>query len=108
MFLYPFGGMLTSRLDIYTDTTWYHNVFLDIVRVSGYIVMLFWVALNVFLIYMFVSNKKQCHKIYFPEYIALSLIISQDLAFDGFYNLMVYWFYIFGSNLKVYINGRSF
>jgi len=89
---YPFGGMQVQA-EGYTGI-WFHNMLLDLVRVSGTFVMFMWVLALLFTGSILVKYRK--HTRYLIVFIILNIALMQDLAFDGFFNIMALEFYIMG------------
>ncbi|MBD2781297.1 hypothetical protein [Xenorhabdus szentirmaii] len=98
MWDYPFGGL--KVVSKYYDGLWFHNMFLDIVRVSGYIVLLYWCFILFITSIIIVLNKKNNKKTFGLLFIILIISFSQDLAFDGHYNTIGLLFMIMGINMK--------
>ncbi|MED8722394.1 hypothetical protein RCL95_00005, partial [Escherichia marmotae] len=91
---YPFGG-LKVHAEGYTGI-WFHNMLLDLVRVSGYYVMFLWLIILIITTYLLMKGKdKQCIIVF----IIINIAFMQDLAFDGFFNLMALEFYLIGASL---------
>ncbi|ENY9789504.1 hypothetical protein ACF6AA_003870 [Escherichia coli] len=91
---YPFGG-LKVHAEGYTGI-WFHNMLLDLVRVSGYYVMFLWlIILIVTTCFLMKFNDKK----YIILFIIVNVAFMQDLAFDGFFNLMALEFYLIGASL---------
>lgn len=91
---YPVGG-LKVHAEGYTGI-WFHNMLLDIVRVSGFYVMFLWMLILVITTYFLMKNRNKEHLILF---IIVNIAFMQDLAFDGFFNLMALEFYLIGASL---------
>ncbi|UNC49600.1 hypothetical protein [Enterobacter huaxiensis] len=91
---YPVGG-LKVHADGYTGI-WFHNMLLDIVRVSGFYVMFLWMFILSITTYFLIKNKNKSYLILF---IIINIAFMQDLAFDGFFNLMALEFYLIGASL---------
>uniref|UniRef100_UPI0040472809 hypothetical protein n=1 Tax=Shewanella baltica TaxID=62322 RepID=UPI0040472809 len=100
MINYPFGGLLVNSSSYHGK--WFHNMILDIVRVSGFLVMLYWVVILLFttmLIYINFGSLKTFGSIF----ITMIIMLNQDLAFDGHYNVMALLFLIIGYNISILI-----
>lgn len=91
---YPFGG-LKVHAEGYTGI-WFHNMLLDLVRVSGFYVMFLWLTILVLTTYLLMKLK---NKQYIILFIIINIAFMQDLAFDGFFNLMALEFYLIGASL---------
>lgn len=100
---YPLGGMHVQAVG-YTGI-WFHNMLLDLVRVAGYYVMLMWVLALAFTGWVFLKYSRRTR--YLVIFIILNIALMQDLAFDGFFNIMALEFYIMGHALFL-INGRKY
>ncbi len=87
---YPWGGLIVHGEGY--DGIWFHNMLLDIVRVSGYYTMFVW--LFILLMAGLVILKRE--KFYFPIFLILNIALMQDLAFDGFFNIMALEFFLLG------------
>ncbi|ARX09379.1 hypothetical protein DMB99_09710 [Proteus mirabilis] len=99
---HPFGGMKV------VSASWFHNIFLDIARVSGYIVTLFWCIILTFILTIIIANKfiYKTKKTFGILFFILMLSFSQDLAFDGYYNTMALLFMIMGYNVNIFFNKK--
>lgn len=99
---HPFGGMKV------VSASWFHNIFLDIARVSGYIVTLFWCIILTFILTIIIANKfiYKTRKTFGILFLILMLSFSQDLAFDGYYNTMALLFMIMGYNINIFFNKK--
>lgn len=89
---YPFGGMAVQA-EGYTGI-WFHNMLLDLVRVSGTLVMFMWLLALAFIGWVLVQNTKRTR--YLLVFVILNIALMQDLAFDGFFNIMALEFYVMG------------
>ncbi|PMK85343.1 hypothetical protein BCT90_09985 [Vibrio lentus] len=97
LYYYPFGGMRVISSTY--DGIWFHNMFLDIVRVSGWVTMIVWLCISIYFFTQLLRGRK------WDTLAILSILylaLLQDLAFDGFYNLMMLVFFFFGSSLSEY------
>jgi len=90
---YPTGG-LKVQAEGYTGI-WFHNMFLDLVRVSGFYVMFMWLAVLIFVGIIFLKFREKNHNLII--YLILNIALMQDLAFDGFFNIMALEFYLIGN-----------
>lgn len=88
---YPTGGMKVQAQG-YTGI-WFHNMLLDIVRVAGYYIMMLWA-------YILLKSgfwlRKYSKSDYFLIFLIVNIALMQDLAFDGFFNIMALEFYLLG------------
>lgn len=102
LFDYPFGGMKV------VSASWFHNIFLDIARVSGYITTLFWCIILTFISTIIMANKfiYKRNRTFGILYFILILSFSQDLAFDGYYNTMALLFMIMGYNINIFFDKK--
>ena len=91
---YPVGG-LKVHAEGYTGI-WFHNMLLDLVRVSGFYVMFLWLMI---LIATTIFLMKRKNKQYLILFVVINIALMQDLAFDGFFNLMALEFYLIGASL---------
>ncbi len=89
---YPFGGMQVQA-EGYTGI-WFHNMLLDLVRVSGTIVMFMWLLALVFIGWILIRYHSKTR--YLIVFVILNIALMQDLAFDGFFNIMALEFYVMG------------
>lgn len=89
---YPFGGMQVQA-EGYTGI-WFHNMLLDLVRVSGTLVMAMWLLALLFTGWTLAKRHRKTR--YFTIFIILNIALMQDLAFDGFFNIMALEFYLLG------------
>ncbi|MGF1708383.1 hypothetical protein [Enterovibrio baiacu] len=106
MFDYPFGGMQVVSSEY--DGEYFHNMFLDIVRVAGYIIMLIWLMiLSYFTHNIFINTFKNNSKTFMLTFLMMIVLFNQDLAFDGSYNMICLMFFIMGLSLKVQDNASS-
>lgn len=109
LFEYPFGGLKAIDAGAEYTGNWFHNVYLDLVRISGYLLMLLWASFQVFIffgvVYYFTINKKLGSS-FFIVFFMISIIYLQDLSFDGFYNIMGYLLFVFGST-NLFFNMRK-
>lgn len=99
---YPFGGMEVI------SASWFHNIFLDIARVSGYITTLYWCIILTFVLTIIIANKfiYKTRKTFGTLFFILMFSFSQDLAFDGYYNTMALLFMIMGYNINIFFNKK--
>ncbi|TBM12054.1 hypothetical protein EYY86_16075 [Hafnia paralvei] len=97
---YPFGGLVVHGVGY--EGTWFHNMLLDIVRVSGYYAMFLW--LIILLITGGVLYKIK--STYFTIFVVLNIALMQDLAFDGFFNIMALEFFLLG-HIIAYTNKEN-
>ena len=100
LFNYPWGGM--PVISVENKGSWFHNIFLDIARVSGFWVMIYWLILFSFFSVIIYINKLAGLKTFGLFFFILTLALSQDLAFDGQYNIMCLMFFVMGYNAKKY------
>lgn len=102
---YPFGGLKAQNAGTTYSGVWFHNVYFDIVRISGYLIMIIWMLFQFFtfincVLYMYCYNLKYGFSLLLV-FIFISIVYIQDLSFDGFYNIMVYLFFVFGFVLNI-------
>lgn len=101
MFNKPLGGIKAYESGTGYQGIWFHNIYLDIARVSGLFVVFYWIAIQIaFTVIACFSLDKKSLKLYLMVFLFLSLAVFQDIAFEGFYNYMLYFFYIFGLALS--------
>ncbi|AWS77501.1 hypothetical protein AXA59_19020 [Enterobacter hormaechei] len=87
---YPLGGLQAHGIGY--EGIWFHNMLLDIVRVAGYYAMFLWVLI----LFIAVVNMYFMHKEYMCLFLILNIALMQDLAFDGFFNIMALEFFLLG------------
>ncbi|PQJ66265.1 hypothetical protein [Photobacterium angustum] len=98
MWDFPFGGL--KVLSHTYSGSWFHNMFLDIIRVAGFTTMFYWVFILLSTTVIIVYNKLyKGIKTFGLLFIIYILALSQDLAFDGQYNIMCIVFFIIGYNV---------
>lgn len=93
LFKHPLGGFLPPK-DIY-DGIWFHNLFLDIGRIAGWVGVLGLFS-SLFLLGYFVYRKRIWRQREFPLYIWTSFIcftlMMQDVVIEGSFQLLLAFF----------------
>lgn len=101
MFNMPFGGMKVINAGAGYQGVWFHNLYLDIARVAGLPALMFWVMLLMaFLLRAFFTLDKPNLSFYLVVFLFLNIALSQNLGFDGYYNYVLYFFYLFGLSIS--------
>lgn len=101
---YPFGGMKTYYAQTSYDGNWFHNVYLDITSNAGYLMAIFFLIIQFYILSKMILIKLAGRKSFTLAFIVFSLAISQDLAFDGHYNFMVYFFILWAYVVRGFDN----
>ena len=104
---YPFGGIIIPS---FYGHPWFHNLWLDIFRVSGLLPLLLFLSTNLQILYIYLKQSRRTLfvQMLFVYILICMLIFSQDIIIEGnisplyLYSFLVaFWFRLI-SNKKLY------
>lgn len=88
--IHPFGGF---QVDTSLRNDWYHNIWIDLASLSGYVPLLGFLFLNIFSIVMALSMKGGKHKVLFLGInLVCLLIMSQDVILEGNWRVLLAYY----------------
>lgn len=88
---HPFGGFSTSIF--IENTPWFHNIFLDVARIGGWLPLIPLFAIIFFVIYQIKKSNFQSMSIAIPISMAIILIMQQGVIIEGNLRLIFILFF---------------
>jgi hypothetical protein len=93
MFLeYPLGGFSVDPA--IEDTKWFHNIFLDIARVAGWVPVLSLVMIITYIAITFFYKKNRYFTFGYMLFLMSFLLMQEDVIMEGNFRILVVMYYV--------------